>query len=241
VSRSLIATAFAIWLLCPAAHCTAAFVSTWDGSSGLLPSQLDPPWTLTDTASPENPVLSGGVLTISTSAIAENMSYLQSGGLVDTSGDFYMEARVRRVSGTSTSSNRAPIAIGWTTTPNTGNYLFIGSDEIFLNAPGDVKGAAVSVDTDNVFHTYRIEVSTGGAFKVFYDSVQVLTGVSHVDAGVFGPTPRIFWGEASLLATGTSEWTRFEHNALSVPEPASIFLAASGAMLIGAYRSRRKP
>ena len=45
---------------------TASADLTWDGASGLLPDEIIPAWTLVDTASPEDPILTGGILTIAT-------------------------------------------------------------------------------------------------------------------------------------------------------------------------------
>src|SRR5687767_345837 len=62
----VLASAFAVagFLACaPAVQ--AGFVSEWNAGSGLRPDQISPPWTLTDTATPEDPVLSAGVLTLS--------------------------------------------------------------------------------------------------------------------------------------------------------------------------------
>lgn len=49
------------------------YTSAWEASSGQLPDSICPPWRLTDNANPENPQLSGGVLTISTSDTMEFM------------------------------------------------------------------------------------------------------------------------------------------------------------------------
>lgn len=220
----------------------AGFVSTWTASSGLRPDQIFPAWTLNDTASPENPVLSGGALTLATSPDVELMSYIQSGSLVDTSGDFYIEATVKRISGSSSSSNRAPIAIGFTTVGSLGNILFIGNDEMFFLTAADAKGATASVQTDDAFHTYRIEVSSSGAIKVFYDSVEKLTSATVNNSSINGSTPRVLWGEGTILASGTSEWQSVSHNALAqpVPEPPSFLLLGVGAaLLITGYRCRR--
>lgn len=214
----------------------AGFTSSWEASSGLLPTQIGQPWTLVDTASPEDPVLGSQFLTISTSQDAENMFYIQSGSTVDTSGPFFMEARVRFASGSSATPSRAPISISFTTTPNVGNALFIGHDEVFFNTgDGNTKGPSASVDTDGAFHTYRIDVSATGALSLRYDGTLVLTGQTFTSAAFNGSTQRILWGEGSSFATGTSEWASFTHNALAaefpaVPQPSSLFLFAVGVV-----------
>lgn len=224
------------------------FVSSWTASSGQLPTEIVPAWTLSDTASPEDPVLGSQFLTLSTSVDTENMRYIQSSPLLDTTDAFYIEATLRFVSGSTSAATRAPVFIGFTTTANVGNALFINHDSLFFNANEFSNGPVVSVDTNDAFHTYRIDVSATGALSLRYDGNLILTGQTYTSAGNHGAVGRIFWGEGSILATGTSEWKSFQHNALvedpsPVPLPSSLFLAISALGPIGllAARLRRSP
>jgi len=78
-----------------------AEIATWYASSGLLPTQASPAWTLTDNANPEDPVLLDGVLTIATSAQGETMLYEMEGAAaaLPASGPYWMEATMQYVSG----------------------------------------------------------------------------------------------------------------------------------------------
>ena len=217
----------------------AGFVSNYQASSGLFPDQISPPYTLTDTASPENPALSGGILTLGTSADAERMSYIQLEPIVDTSGPFFIEARIRFVSGSSSHAARAPVSIALTTAPNIGNTLFIDLDRVFFNTGEVTAGPSALVDTDGAFHTYRIDYSGAGALALAYDGVPVLAGATFASPGFNGPQERISWGMGSVLSFGTSDWQVFRHNALAVPEPQSYVMLVAGLGLLG-FAARRK-
>jgi len=52
-------------------------ISQWHAGSGLYPN-ASCPWVLFDSATPEAPALSGGVLTLATSEGAEDLYYLQN-------------------------------------------------------------------------------------------------------------------------------------------------------------------
>ena len=68
-------------------------------------------------------------------------------------------------SGAAPSSIRAHIF--FTQSSELGNGLFIGVDEIFLLVANNVKDVSAFVDTDDAFHTYRIEVDGAGNISVF--------------------------------------------------------------------------
>jgi hypothetical protein len=222
----------------------AGFISNWNAPSGVLPNQIATPWTLFEDATPELPVLSGGVLTLSTTPDAERMIYSHSGSTVDMSGNFYIEARLKRVSGSTSSPNRAPISIGFTTTGSFGNILFIGNDEVFFINSGDVKGPTASVQTDDAFHTYRIEVSSIGGITLLRDNMAILSASTINNVGLNGSVPIVFWGDGTLLAQGVSEWQSFEHNVLAapaaIPEPSSLALLGFGALSMLGYRVRTR-
>jgi len=199
----------AVLLACRAA--SASLESQWGASSGLIPDQACPSWSLTDSATPENPVLTGGHLTIATSADAETMAYGHSGLTLQIPDPLIIEFRARFVSGSQSIDSRAPLTVHFTIAPDIGNGLYIRSGQMFLNAGNNVRGPTAVVDTTS-FHTYRIEVSAAGVINGFYDGALALTGATFNSDPHNGPTPRVLWGEGSTLAFGTSEWEFFRHN-----------------------------
>ncbi|MBX3058501.1 MAG: hypothetical protein KF770_18720 [Anaerolineae bacterium] len=186
----------------------------YDASTGLFPEEVCPKWTLIDRATPEDPTLSGDKLVISTSANSEQIFYIQYDLAI--SYPLMIEARVKRVSGSTSSTLREPIAIGFTIKPDEGNALgntlYIGNDVVFLLAPSG-RGDVASVDTDDEFHNYRLEVDATGAVQVYYDDVLELTGAAYSNVGTHGLVERIYWGQFSILANGASEWELVKHNA----------------------------
>lgn len=186
----------------------------YDASTGLLPDEVCPKWTLIDTATPENPFISNGKLLIGTSGNSESIDYIQTDLAI--SYPLMIEARLKRLSGSTSSVLRDAIAMGFTIKPNggsaVGNTLYIGNDVMFLLAPSG-RGAAASVDTNDAFHNYRIEVDSTGAVEVYYDDALKLTGTAYSSTGTHGLVERIYWGEFSILAYGASEWEIVKHNA----------------------------
>ncbi|MCB0211594.1 MAG: hypothetical protein KDJ52_19815 [Anaerolineae bacterium] len=196
---------------------TRVFASSeviYEASTGLLPDQVCPRWILIDTATPEDPTIANDKLVISTSANSENIDYIQTDLAI--SYPLIIEARVKRVSGSTISTYREAITMGFTIKPNggnaVGNTLYVGNDIIFLITPSG-RGATASVDTDDAFHNYRIEVDSNGAVEVYYDDALKLTGTAYSSTSTHGLVERIYWGESSILAFGTSEWELVKHNA----------------------------
>lgn len=189
--------------------------ATYDASSGLFPGDICPMWTLNDSATPEEPSVGGGKLTLSTSVNAENMLYVQSTWEISITNPLVIEVRAKFVSGSSSHAAHAPMGIAFTTAPNVGNVLYIGQDIMFIDSAELVRGASAVVDTDGTAHTYRIEVS-GSAVQVFYDDVLTLTGSTYTSANDHGSAARIQWGDVSSRAFGISEWQSVRHNASTV-------------------------
>ncbi len=187
--------------------------AVWDGASGLTPDRACPAWTLVDTAAGADPVLSNGVLTLSTAANAQDMFYMQTALTTPLPDPLVIEARVKFDSGESSLGNRGPVAFAITTAPNAGSLFFVGAGQIFLTGAGDVRGPSAAVDTQSAFHVYHIEITAAGAVTVSYDGTPKLTGATYSSVPAFGPVPRILWGEGSIVAFGTEEWSSFRHNA----------------------------
>lgn len=232
-------------LLAGAAH---AEIATWHASSGLLPTAASPAWTLTDTANPENPVLADGYLTIATSAQSETMLFEMEGAAaaLPASGPYWMEATLQYVSGAwNTSWWRAPALMAIRFDNGRLAIAEFRRDSVFLRAGDNTLGAINnSVDTDNAFHTYRMEVSgtsSGSVVNLFQDGQLILSDNSVYNAG---SSLGVSFGESSVLAYGVSRWTYVSHNmaavASPVPEPASAPLLLLGALGLATMLRQRR-
>ncbi len=240
-------------LLTVAALPAGAALVTWHAAGGLTPDAADAQWQLTDSASPENPALSAGVLNLGGNQIAEQMYYSMSGANTDFSGGaaYWLEARLRVNSQSLTGGWwRAPVsmAIGFN---GGGLAIFeLRRDSIYLRNGDNSQGALNnSVDTDSDFHLYRMEVlgsAVGSTVNVYQDGVLVLSDNSVYNAGGGN---RVFWGDASIIAGGQSDWTYVATNlgatptptppTQPMPEPGSLALAALALLAARAVRPPR--
>ena len=228
-----------------------AAVVTWYGTGGTTPDAAVPQWDLVDNASPENPALSAGVLTIGGSAIAEQMYYSMEGADADFSGQtsYWLEARLR--------VNTQSLTAGWWRAPVTMGIGFAGGglaifelrrDYVYLR-DGDNSRAAFrnDLDTDDEFHTWRMEVlgsTAGSTVKVYQDGNLVLSDNAVYN---YGSGDRVFWGDSSIIAGGRSEWTYVATNLAAVggtgttpvSAPGSLALAGVGLLALGVLRRPR--
>ncbi|MBK6685601.1 MAG: hypothetical protein IPG45_14120 [Deltaproteobacteria bacterium] len=189
--------------------------STWTVADG-TPDTACTPWTLVDSATPEDPAVVGSALVITTSADAENVYYYQQEADLSLPGILRLEARIRLVSGNHSSPSRGPASLGFRLGPDLKkNMLQLRSGQAFLLADENVLGPSVSVATTDVPHDYVMTADlTTGAIEVFQDGVSILTGSTYQEP-VAGAPRNIFFGEASLFANGSSEWYHVTHNAHS--------------------------
>ena len=185
---------------------------TYNATAGLLPDAVCPVWTPIVSGSPATPAIINGKLVLTTTQNSQNLGYVQTDLIV--SYPLVIESRVKRVSGSTSGTDRAPIYLGFTSAPDVGNTLYIGDDQIFILSSPTVVGDVATVDTDGDFHDYRIEVAADGTIKVFYDGVLTLTGNTFNSANNNGPVERVVWGEVSSHAHGVSEWAYVTHNAI---------------------------
>jgi hypothetical protein len=232
---------------------TAAVQIDWDAASGLYPDQLGfRPYTLVDNTA-NNPVLSGGILTLNSdtaAGAAGHMGYTVAECDLEMPELLVVEARVKYVSGSTIASFRHPVQIWAVTDPLTGFFLGITDGEIHLLTSGSTVGPSTSLATSDGFHDYRIEANrTTGVVDVYYDGSLELTGaIFTVSSGLgfFETNPQIAWGELSSFTVSVSEWQSFSHNAGSppgscpndvVPEASSLIvwsliIAAGGLQIV---------
>ncbi len=208
----------------------------WEASSGLKPEQIGTPYSLVDTAS-NAPILSSGILTLDTGLDSELMVYSMNGPALAMPTAPVIEFSMRMDShSTSFPTLRTGAAVGITTQSSVGNVVYIGIDEVFFLTSGGFQGPSANIDTDSIFHDYRIEVaglSSGSAISLFQDNSLVLSHVLITDNANYGSEERIFFGNNTTVAHGISEWVSFQHNAAAVPEPTSSLLLLSALMCTG--------
>jgi hypothetical protein len=236
-SVALVAGVMAIAVVCIPRSSRAA-EATWSASSGSSPTAANPPWqyysepTGTATMTPDG-------LRLDTNPAFARATYFQTADQLSVPSNLVIEARVRFVSGSSDVVGHAPAGVSVYPGQGVANYLWIGKDEIFVNAGTRFeRGDAAAVDTDDAFHDYRIELggtTDGSPFRVFYDGALTLTG--SLFPGDEDQLPEIGWGDIAYDASGVSEWQLFQHNGAAVPEPS----AAAGCFLAGLVLLSRRP
>ena len=197
-------------------------LAVWEANSGLKPDQIGTPYSLVDTAD-NDPVLLSGILTLDTDLDGELMLYSMTAAALAMPTAPVIEFNMRMDShSTSFPTVRTGAAVSITTQNSVGNVVYIGIDEVFLLTSGGAQGPVANIDTDSAFHDYRIELAglgPGSAISVFQDNSLVLSHVLITDTGNYGNEERIFFGNNTTVAHGTSEWVSFQHNAAAVPEP----------------------
>ena len=151
-----------------AACCEA---SEFRASSQVLPHVACPAWQLIDSAEPEEPGFVASGLRLSTSTNAENLYYAVASDNLSVPSTLVIEARVKLISGSSSTASRAPASFGFSYGgTHQKNLLQIANGSIFLLSSENVAGASASVATTDDFHVYRLEVDTEtGSIEVFYD------------------------------------------------------------------------
>jgi len=204
-----------------------AAIMVWDAYLGRLPTELTSAWDWVPPSSGEEATMASGVLTIrSENNVADYVYFRQLDSDISMPNNLWIEARARYVSGTDTTAGRTPMCILFTTEPNVGNSVWIGEDRIAVMTALWTEGATANVDTNDAFHTYRIEVdgiSAGNTFRVYYDGAVTLTGTTFSDVTSHGSVARVVWGDGTKYEGGVSEWQYVAHNASALT---SVWLIA---------------
>ncbi len=218
----------------------AATVS-WNASSGFGPEAVG--YTLTDTATPEDPTLIASTLTLSTDSIAEVMTYRMEENQLEFASLTQIDFRMRFVTGSENFDQRGGALVSVYVDDDIFTNLWFRSDEVFTTTGSDVRDTSnMTIDTDDVFHDYQLIINgtnPGDTVQLFQDSSLVLTSQLFT-AGLVGlqGAPRIAFGEGTGAETGTSDWQSFSHNA-AVPEPSSTLLLGLSCAGLAFRRSRQ--
>ena len=193
----------------------APFNASYDAQSGAAPDAACPAWLSTDTDANHDPVVSGGLLTLTTGPgdYQTVMQFAQHAPDIEIPAALAVEARLRFVSGQSIGANRSAVVISLEVLPFRKAVLIVSDDRLWLQVDDGTPGPAVVLDTNGALHTYRIDVLNYDRVQVFYDGAMVLDGFTFLDnLGALG-FQRVTWGDPTVEAFGTSEWAYFRHNA----------------------------
>lgn len=226
--------------LVAAAGGTPAATWDWQASSGLRPSDAGAIARLA-TGSASDPLLPGGPLRLHSGAEDEWMFYMSIGQQLAMPEQLELSFTARLVDLHSSSPLRSALTVVANLEGGRGATLVIGSGAVsFLRWDDLAFNSTVALDT-SVHHDYRLAISgpqNGAPMKLYVDGVQRLS--DHVSQGsLYTPHARIWFGDASYVASGTSEWLSFSHNAAAVPEPAAMALLLAGLGLVGGIARRR--
>lgn len=226
-----------------------ASVSFWSADSGLRPDQLTPYWTLHDDSPATPPIVTNGVMTSATMAKVKKEYFHTGPAGLDMPSDLTIEFKARFVSRVVSANNYSPMSVYFSFGDGLGGMLNLGLDDVWLAGGHNIRGVGASVDTDNAFHTYRIQLggtSLGSSINVYYDNAvtPLLTGAVIYDPNLNCEDAEIGFGDVSTKDSGTSEWEYLWHNAScvpinAVPEPTSAALLLAGAFLLGSRKLRR--
>ena len=178
------------------------------------------------------------------------LSYFESAGCLDISNNLTIEFNTRIWWRNACWDTVSPAAVYFGLGGGLGGVLYLGHDDVWLSGGNGTRGTGNSfVDTDDTFHTYRIEVSgktLGSAINVFYDNgaTPLFTGSVFYDLALNGNEEKIGFGDITQEDSGVSKWDYLWHNAAcvpidSVPEPTTATLLTAGGALLLARRNRK--
>lgn len=201
---------------------SVALTSLFDASHDDLPDEICPAWVGIDDSPLDARVVDGNLRLETGPDYREQLYYRQVSPTLEVRDPMVAEARVRLGSTTNEVPQRTAVEIGLSRAGNgIGNVLFIGHDEIFLlqgNSESDRRGPSVELDTDDSFHTYRLELGGDGILEVYYDGAFVLAAPTFHNEATNGKVPRLFFGDGTLHAYGSSDWAWVKHNgATTIP------------------------
>lgn len=232
--------------LLPKAH---AEIEHWSASSGLLPNQASTNWTYHGDSLSVTPAIYNNFMLIDTRK-NQRVSHFESAGGIDIPNNLTIEFNARIWSRNACSDTISSAAVYFGLGNGLGSVLYLGRDDVWLSGGnGTRRAGTTSVDTDNTFHTYRIEVSgitLGSAINVYYDNSAspLFTGSVFHDPTLNGNEEQIGFGDITRDESGVSKWDYLWHNAAwspvdVVPEPTTATLLIAGSALLLARRTRK--
>lgn len=227
-----------------------AEIEYWSASAGLRPDQASTNWTYHGESLSVRPTFYQDVMLIN-STLNQRVSYFESAGCLDIPNNLTIEFKSRFWERNACADTVSPAAVYFGLGGGLGSVLYLGHDDVWLSGGNNTRGVGVtSVDTDNTFHTYRIELSgltLGSAINVYYDNSinPLFTGSVFYDLALNGNEERIGFGDITQEDSGVSKWDYLWHNATCVPldvvpEPTTAALLIAGGTMLLARRNNRK-
>lgn len=227
-----------------------AELELWDASSGLWPSQASTNWSLRGGNEPLLPTSQATYMELPRTRNNRVQYFEAASEHLVMPNNFTIEFQSRVWNRNVGSDVVSPAAVYFGLGNGLGSVLYLGVDDVWLGGANRTRSVGVSgVDTDDSFHTYRIELSglsLGSAINIYYDgSVSpLLTGSVFYDLDQNGNINRVGFGDIIREDSGASRWSYLWHNAKYVPievvpEPATVGLLIAGGAILLARRNRK--
>ena len=184
-----------------------AEIEHWSASSGLRPDQASTNWSYHGESLSIRPTFYQDVMLISTT-LNRRVSYFESAGCLDMPNNLTIEFKARFWERNACVDTVSPAAVFFGLGGGLGGVLYLGHDDVWLSGGNNTRGAGTkSVDTDNLFHTYRIElagVTVGSAINVYYDNSinPLFTGSVFYDLALNGNEERHHAGGLGRFQVG---------------------------------------
>jgi hypothetical protein len=214
---------------------------SWQASSGQRPD-ADGAMSRVATGRANDVLAVGEPLRLSSGNLDEWMFYTAVSSQLDMPEQLALSFTARYVAGQTESPLRSPLQVGAILEGNRGLHILISDGAVsFLRHDDAGFSATYAMDTTQ-FHDYRLWVSgpeNGAPMALYVDGVLRLSG--HIAQGSpFVGGPRIYFGDGSYAATGSTEWLAFAHNAAAVPEPGALALMLAGFAAVSGVARRRR-
>jgi hypothetical protein len=227
-----------------AAGPASADTYAWSAASGQRPDATGA-FTRVASGSANDGFTAAGALQLNSGAHSEYMHYLASGAQLAMPQQLVLAFSARYVDGSSASSLRSPLMVSANFDGGAGALLMIDGRSASFIEGSDLHATPGAQLLPGEFHHYRLTFfgqAVGDAVQLEIDGVPRYTYSLQQNANNYPGHARIWFGDATLYASGSSEWLNFSHNAAApVPEPASALLLAAGCAALLWHRRRALP
>ncbi len=194
---------------------TPGFNAVWQASSGTSPNQVCPAWI--PSFDPSFVVaLEGDTLLMSSDNPVVYGQYYQYEPVLAPPDTFRFEVCLRYLSGTIVDSRVTGCGIMLRLGPGLSVVMFIKNDAVFFWNSFYNPGTPITLDTDDAYHTYTINITSSGNVDLLYDGAFVLNGSAFLHAP-WGSSKSVALGDVTQNAAATSKWLSIKHNGCILP------------------------